>query len=98
MTPLAVIGAILNFLFLVFFFAMWARFILDLVRAFRHDWKPRGFGLVIAESSYTITDPPIKFVRRILPPLSLGPVALDFGWSITMIVVIIGIYTTSRLG
>ncbi len=98
MTPLSVIGTVLYILFLGYFFAMWARFVLDLVRAFHHDWKPHGFGLVVAESVYTITDPPIKLVRRVLPPLSLGPVALDFGWSITMILVIVGIYTTSRLG
>ncbi|WP_349814680.1 YggT family protein [Curtobacterium sp. MCJR17_043] len=45
--------------------------------------------LVIAEFVYTVTDPPIKAVRRVLPPLRLGPVMLDFGWTIVMLVVII---------
>jgi len=98
MAPLTVIAPVLYFLFLGYFFAMWARFIVDLVRAFRHDWRPRGFGLVLAEGIYAVTDPPIKLVRRVLPPLSWGPVALDFGWSITMLLVIVGLYTASRLG
>ncbi|MBF4573402.1 YggT family protein [Herbiconiux sp. VKM Ac-1786] len=70
---------------------MWGRFILDLVRTVRRDWRPTGALLVVAEVAYTVTDPPIRFFRRIIPPLRVGPVALDFGWSIVMLIVIIGL-------
>lgn len=89
MTIVALIAGILYFFLLLYFFAMWARFVLDLVRNFNRTWRPRAFALILVEFVYTITDPPIKFFRRILPPLRFGSVAFDFGWSLTMLLVII---------
>ncbi|PJJ72380.1 YggT family protein [Diaminobutyricimonas aerilata] len=85
MTVVAVVANILMFALVLFFIAMWARFVLDWVRVFARRWKPRGLGLVLAEASYTVTDPPIKLVRRVFPPLRVGGAALDFGWSIVML-------------
>ncbi|MCS5722821.1 YggT family protein [Herbiconiux sp. CPCC 203407] len=86
-----IIATVVYFALLLYFFLMWGRFILDLVRTVRRDWRPAGAVLVLAEVAYTVTDPPIRFFRRIIPPLRLGAVALDFGWSITMLLVIIGL-------
>lgn len=85
----ALIALLLWIALFLFILLMWGRFALDLVQAFSREWRPRGAVLFLAEASYTVTDPPIKFVRRIIPPLRLGPVALDFGWMITMLVAII---------
>ncbi|NUU13852.1 YggT family protein [Curtobacterium pusillum] len=68
---------------------MWGRFALDMVQAYNRSWRPRGGLLVVSEVVYTVTDPPIRTVRKALPPLRMGPVALDFGWTIVMLVVII---------
>lgn len=73
----------------VFFLLMWGRFILDLVRMLARQWRPRGLVLVLAETVYVVTDPPVKLVRRIVPPLRVGGAALDFAWSIVMLLVII---------
>jgi YggT family protein len=54
--------------------------VLDWVQVFARDWRPRGVALVVAEVTYTLTDPPIKALRRIIPPLRLGPVAFDVGF------------------
>ena len=89
MTIISLIGLVLRIALFLFILAMWGRFVLDLVQAFSREWRPRGFVLLLAEASYTVTDPPIKFVRRILPPLRLGLVALDFGWMIVMLGAII---------
>ena len=56
---------------------------------FARRWRPRGVGLVLAEFVYVVTDPPIKLVRRVVPPLRVGGAALDFAWSIVMLAVII---------
>ncbi|WP_227496895.1 YggT family protein [Planctomonas psychrotolerans] len=80
---------LLWFALLLFILMMWGRFVLDLVQAFSREWRPRGAVLLLAEASYTVTDPPIRFVRKIIPPLRLGPVALDFGWMLTMLAAII---------
>lgn len=92
--PLAVsvIATIVYVALTIFFVLMWARFVLDLVRLFARQWRPRGFGLVLAEMVFAVTDPPVKLVRRLLPPLRIGGAALDFSWSIVMLATIIVIY------
>ena len=91
-TGITVVASIIYVLLLLYFFVMWARFILDLASNFARDWRPRGFGLVVAELVFTVTDPPLKLVRRLLPPLRLGGAALDFSWSVVMLMVIVLIY------
>ena len=84
-----VVWNLLYTLLLIYFFVMWARFVLDLVRTFNRSWRPRGFVLVLVEGVYTVTDPLVRFFRRLVPPIRLGQVALDLGWSIAMLVVIV---------
>lgn len=97
MSPVALVASILYFLLLLYFFIMWARFVLDLVRMFNRSWRPSGFGLVAIEAVYTVTDPPIRFFRRLIPSLRVGAVAFDFGWSLTMLSVIILMWITAAL-
>lgn len=97
MIVVSVLATVAYFLLLVYFFIMWARFILDLARSFARDWRPRGFGLVVAELVFTVTDPPIRMVRRLVPPIRIGGAALDFAWSIVMLVVIVLIYVVLSL-
>jgi YggT family protein len=93
----SLIATIAYYLLLLFFLLMWARFVLDLAQSFSRGWRPRGAVLVIAEIAYTVTDPPIRAVRKVLPPVRLGSVALDFGWSLIMLAVIILMSVTSYL-
>jgi YggT family protein len=93
----SLIATIAYYLLLLFFLLMWARFVLDLAQSFSRGWRPRGAVLVIAEIAYTVTDPPIRAVRKVLPPVRLGSVALDFGWSLIMLAVIILMSVTSSL-
>ncbi|GAB3617619.1 YggT family protein [Okibacterium endophyticum] len=94
---ISLVGNILYFALLLYFFAMWARFGLDLARSLKPQWRPRGAGLVAAEIVFSITDPPIRFFRRILPPVRIGALALDFGWSLTMLCVIIAMTVVNIL-
>lgn len=63
---------------------LWARLILDWVRVFNPSFRPKGILIALTEFVYTVTDPPIKLVRRVLPPIRLGQVAIDLGWMITI--------------
>ena len=89
MTGVSIIATILVVALNIFVFVMWARFILDLVAMLARGWRPRGFVLILAELAYTITDPPVKAVRKIVPPLRAGGVQIDFSWSIVLIAAII---------
>ena len=66
----------------LFLFALFARLVIDYVRMFKPDWRPRGLLLPILEIIYTITDKPLSFIRRFVPPLRIGPVALDLSFII----------------
>lgn len=88
-------ASILYYLLLLYFFAMWARFVIDLVRNFNRSWRPRGGWLVVVELIYSVTDPPVRFFRRFIPPLRMGGIAFDFGWSLAMLAVIIAMSIVS---
>lgn len=95
--PLA-FSIILNIIYvalLVVFVAMWARFVFDWMLVLNPGWRPRGLVVVVAELSYTITDPPIKAVRRVIPPLQLGSIRLDLAWTIVLIALLILMSLTS---
>ena len=67
------------------FLVMWVRLVFDWIRVLQPTWRPRGVALVLAEAAYSLTDPPIKVVRRIIPPIRIGDARLEFSWSIVML-------------
>lgn len=73
----------------VFFVAMWVRFVMDWIQVFSRSWRPRGPVLLLAEASYSVTDRPLRTVRRVIPPLRIGGAAIDLGWSLLMIATLI---------
>jgi YggT family protein len=79
------VGDLLRFVVFLFFIVLLGRLVLDWVQAFARDWRPRGAILVVAEFVYTITDPPLKALRRVIPPLSLGSIRLDLAFLVLML-------------
>lgn len=86
---LSVIGGIVELLLTLYVLVLIARLVLDYIPLFNRQWRPKGAGLVVAEAVYTVTDPPIRFFRRLIPPLRIGTLAIDFGFALTMLVVLI---------
>ncbi len=79
----------LQFLLSLYLLVMFGRFILDWVQAVSRGWRPRGAMVIVAEIAYTITDPPIKFVRRFVKPIRIGSIQLDLAFTIVIFVVLI---------
>jgi YggT family protein len=73
------------------------RLVMDYVFQFARSWRPGRPMVVILEATYTVTDPPLKLLRRFIPPLRLGGVALDLSFFVLMIIVYILISIVSRL-
>ena len=71
---MSLVFEVIAVLLLVFWLLLLARLVFDLVQAFARDWRPRGPLVLLLEVIYTITDPPLKLLRRIIPPLRLGQV------------------------
>ncbi len=64
---------------------LWARFVIDWARVLAPRWHPKGALLVLCEGVYTLTDPPLNFIRKYIPPLQVGNMALDVAWLILLI-------------
>jgi YggT family protein len=79
------ISSILIQLLSLFKLALFARIIIDYARMFARNWRPNSFLLAIFEIIYSITDPPMRFVQRFIPPLRIGGVALDLSFIVLLI-------------
>jgi YggT family protein len=81
-----VVGSIIHVILFVFIALMWVRFIVDWVMVFARQWQPTGPLLVVLEVVYSITDPPIKALRKVIPPLRLGNCALDLSFLLVLVI------------
>ncbi|QHT55496.1 YggT family protein [Cellulomonas sp. H30R-01] len=77
--------SVLYLVVLAFFLLLLVRLVLDWVQFFARDWRPRGVALVIAEATYTVTDPPLKALRRVLPPVGIGSIRLDLAFFVLVL-------------
>ncbi|MDL9937413.1 YggT family protein [Gordonia sp. ABSL1-1] len=82
-----IIWNVVYFLLLIYLLLLLGRLVVELVRAFAREWRPTGISVIVIELVFTATDPPIKALRKVLPPIPLGPIRLDLSLMITMIVV-----------
>jgi YggT family protein len=82
---LGVVGSILDFLLYIFFALLIGRLVLDWIQVFARDWRPRGPMLVVAETVYSVTDPPLKALRKVIPPLTLGAIRVDLAFLVLML-------------
>jgi len=82
------VGSVLYFLLWIALLLLIARFVLDWVQMLARNWRPRGVIAVLCEGLYSVTDPPLRAVRGVIPPLRLGAVMLD----LSPMILIIAIY------
>jgi YggT family protein len=80
-----IVGEVINLVLRLFLLLLFARFVVDWVQVFARSWSPKGAVLVVLEVIYSITDPPIMFIRRFVPPLRIGSIALDTSFIIVLI-------------
>jgi YggT family protein len=81
---------------IVVYYALWlyllllvGRLIIEVVQAYSRSWTPTGLLAKVAEVVFTATDPPLRFLRRHIPPLRLGNVGLDLSFMLLFVVMIV---------
>ncbi len=79
------VGEVIAFVLWACVLVLIARFVIDWVQVLARSWRPRGIVLVLCEAVYTVTDPPLRALRRVIPPLRLGAVALDLSPMVLLI-------------
>jgi len=84
-----ILKIVLTYVLSLYLVVLIGRMIISWVQAFARSWYPHGIILVVAETIFTLTDPPLKFLRRYIPPLRIGTVAMDLSYMVLFIVVLI---------
>jgi YggT family protein len=87
------IKSIILQLLTLFEIALFIRLIFDYIRIFARNWRPNALVMALFDVIYSVTEPAMSFVRRFIPPLRVGGVALD----LSFIVLIFAINTLQKL-
>ena len=85
---MAAVGEFILFLTWVAIVILLARFIIDWVQVLARSWRPKGFVAALCEAIFTITDPPLRAIRGVIPPIRMGGAMLD----LSPMVLLIGLY------
>ena len=91
---MSIVLQIIYLVLLFFLIALIARLVLDYIQMFARSWRPGGPLLVVAELIYTVTDPPLRALRKVIPPLRIGQVSLDLSYLVLFVLVSIGMSLT----
>jgi YggT family protein len=91
------VGQIIEGVLWTFIGLLWIRFVVDWVQVFARSWEPRGVLLVLLEIVYSITDPPIKALGRVVKPIRIGSFALDLSFFLVMILAYVALYVNRAI-
>ena len=84
---MGVVADVVYFVLLVFLLLLIFRLIMEYVFLLARSYRPAGLVAAALELAYSVTDPPLKALRKVLPPLRLGSISLDLGFIVLFIVV-----------
>lgn len=87
--PLGLVLLLVYYVIFLFFLFLLGRVVVEIVRSFARDWRPAGGTAAGLEALFTVTDPPVKLLRRFIPPIRLGNISLDLSIMILLLVTII---------
>ena len=93
---MSVVATIALYLLYIFVGLMFVRLIVDWTMVFARSWRPSGVVAAVLEIAYSVTDPPLRALRRVLPPLRLGSVAIDLAFIVVFIVAYVLISVVSN--
>ena len=88
---LSIVFQILYLLVYIYFLVLLARFVLGAVLQYGRRWQPRRGAAAALETVWSVTDPPLKALRRVIPPLRIGNVSLDLA-SLVLLVILFVLY------
>lgn len=74
---------------LVFLYLLFTRFIMGIVMSFGRRWRPGRGAAAALEVVWSVTDPPLKALRRVIPPLRLGTVSFDLASLVLLVIVFV---------
>ena len=94
---LGIVQIVLRYVLTIYLVILLGRLIFSWIQTFSRSWHPTGVVLIIAEVVFTATDPPLRFLRRFIPTVRLGTVALDLSFMVLFFVVIFAMQAVTLL-
>jgi YggT family protein len=92
-----IVKIVLFYVLAIYLVILLGRLIFSWIQTFSRSWTPSGPVLIIAEVVFTATDPPLRFLRRYIPAVRLGTVALDLSFMVLFFVVIFAMQAVTLL-
>ena len=86
---LSIVFQIIYLLLYVFFLTLLARLVLGAVLQYGRRWQPGRGASAALESVWSVTDPPLKALRRVIPPLRIGTVSLDLASLVLLVILFV---------
>lgn len=86
------LGQVIDLVLYIFLILLLIRIVISWIEMFARDWRPTGPLVIFLEVVFTVTDPPVRFFGRLIPPLRLGQVMLDMGFLVLLVLVYVLMY------
>lgn len=94
---MTIVKVVLYYVLALYLLLLIGRLIIDVLQTYSRSWTPTGGLAKLAEVVFTVTDPPLRFLRRYIRPLRLGSVALDLSYTLLFLVIIVLLSVVGRL-
>ncbi len=94
---MTIVRIVLYYVLTIYLLILLGRLIIDMLQMYSRSWSPSGGLAIVAEILFTLTDPPLRLLRRYIRPVRLGSVALDLSYTLLFLVIIVLLAVVSRL-
>ena len=94
---MAIVQIVLYYVLTIYLLILVGRLIIDMLQMYSRSWTPTGPLAIVAEILFTLTDPPLRLLRRYIRPVRLGSVALDLSYTLLFVLIIVLLAVVNRL-
>jgi YggT family protein len=92
-----VLKVVLTYVLTIYLLLLIGRLIIDMLQSYSRSWTPAGVLAMIAEIIFTVTDPPLRLLRRYIRPVRIGRVGLDLSYTLLFVLIIVLLAVVGRL-
>ena len=93
----SIIGQVTYLVLFFFLLILLGRFVMSTVLAYGRRWRPRRAAAATLEVVWSVTDPPLKQLRRVIPPLRVGTVSVDLSALVLLLILYVLMTVVKRL-
>ncbi len=94
---MSIVFIVIYYLLALYLVVLIGRLIIDVLQSYSRSWTPSGPIVPVAEVIFTVTDPPLRLLRRYIRPVRLGSVAIDLSYTLLFLVIIVLLVVVGRV-